>query len=70
MVRPKKTKNAQAKNASLLTAVVILLMSFTYVPDWSAVGVAEGSPLAARFVYPFFMLPRSTPLSTLGASSA
>lgn len=31
MVRQK-----EAKNAALLTAVVILLMSFTYVPDWSA----------------------------------
>lgn len=54
MVRPKKTKNPKAKIASLLTAVAILLMSFTYVPDWSSVGVAEGSPLAPRFVYPFF----------------
>lgn len=49
MVRQK-----EAKNAALLTAVVILLMSFTYVPDWSAVGVAEGCPLAARLVYSFF----------------
>ena len=54
MVRRKKTKNAEAKNVSLLTAVVILLMSFIYIPDWSAVGVAQGCPLAARLVYSFF----------------
>ncbi len=49
MVRQK-----EAKNAALLTAAVILLVSLTYVPDWPAVGVAEGCPLTARFVYPFF----------------
>lgn len=57
MVRQK-----EAKNAALLTAVVIILMSFTYVPDWSRgilpplseVGVAAGSPLSARFLYSFF----------------
>lgn len=49
MVRQKK-----AKNAALLTVAVVLLMSFIYVPDWSAVGVAEGCPWAARLVYPFF----------------
>ncbi|WP_304423465.1 rhomboid family intramembrane serine protease [uncultured Duncaniella sp.] len=49
MVRQK-----EAKNAALLTAVVIILMSFTYVPDWSAVGVAVGCPSAARLVYSFF----------------
>lgn len=49
MVRQK-----EAKNAALLTAVVIILMSFTYVPDWSVVGVAGGCPLAARLVYSFF----------------
>lgn len=49
MVRQK-----EAKNAALLTAVVVILMSFTFVPDWSVVGVAEGAPLAARFVYSFF----------------
>lgn len=57
MVRQK-----EAKNAALLTAVVILLMSFTYVPDWSRgfmpplldVGVAVGSPLSARLLYSFF----------------
>lgn len=54
MVRPRKTKNAEAKNASLLTAVVILIMSFIYIPDWSMIGVAEDCPLAARFVYSFF----------------
>lgn len=49
MVRQK-----EAKNAALLTAVVIILMSFTYVPDWSVVGIAGGCPLAARLVYSFF----------------
>ena len=49
MVRQK-----EAKNAALLTVAVVLLMSFIYVPDWSAVGVAEGCPLVARLVYSFF----------------
>lgn len=49
MVRQK-----EAKNAALLTAVVIILMSFTYIPDWSVVGVAGGCPFAARLVYSFF----------------
>lgn len=54
MVRTKTSENAPAKTAAILTAVVILLMSLTCVPDWSMVGVARCSPLAARFVYPFF----------------
>lgn len=49
MVRQK-----DAKIAALLTAVVIILNSFTYVPDWSIVGVSGGSPLATRIVYSFF----------------
>lgn len=57
MVRQK-----EAKNAALLTAVIILLMSFTYVPDWSLVGVTGGCPLAARFVYSFF---HASPLHAL-----
>lgn len=57
MVRQK-----EAKNAALLTAVVIILMSFTYVPHWSRsilpplseVGVAVGSPVYPRLLYSFF----------------
>ncbi|MCM1077766.1 MAG: rhomboid family intramembrane serine protease [Bacteroides sp.] len=44
----------EAKDTALMTAAVILVMSFIFVPDWSAVGVARCCPLAARFVYPFF----------------
>ena len=44
----------EAKNTALFTAAIITLMSFIYVPDWTMVGVAKGSPLAARFVYSFF----------------
>lgn len=60
MVRQK-----EAKNAALLTAVVIILMSFTFVPDWSVVGIAEGAPLAARFVYSFSCLHVSCPCKCL-----
>lgn len=49
MVREKN-----AKTASLIVAVVILLSSFVYVPDWSVVGVAKGCPLIARFGYSIF----------------
>ena len=49
MVRQK-----EAKNAALITALLILLMSFSYVPDWSAIGIAQGCPLTARLLYPFF----------------
>ena len=49
MVRQK-----EAKNTALFTSVIIILMSLIYVPDWTMVGIATDSPLAARFVYPFF----------------
>ena len=57
MVRQK-----EAKNTALVTAVVIMLMSFTYLFDWSRgilpplpeVGVAVGSSVSARFLYSFF----------------
>lgn len=49
MVRQKN-----AKSATLLTAAVVLLMSLTYIPDWSMVGVADSAALTARLVYPFF----------------
>lgn len=54
MVHPKKTENAKAKAAALISSAVIVLMSFIYVHDWSLVGISTDSPLAARFVYPFF----------------
>lgn len=62
MVRSKKTKNAPAKLAALLTALVILVVSLACIPGWSPgfmpylgnVGVACGSPLSARLLYSFF----------------
>lgn len=47
-------RHKEAKNAALLTAVIIILMPFTFAPDWSVVGITDGSPLATRFVYSFF----------------
>ncbi len=49
MVREK-----EAKAASLIIAVIILLGSFIYVPEWSVVGVAKGCPWAARIGYSIF----------------
>lgn len=44
----------EAKTAALLTAVLILLSAFIYVPDWKVVGVASGCNMPARLVYSFF----------------
>lgn len=41
----------KAKTASLIIAVVILLGSFIYVPDWSVIGVSKGCSLVARMGY-------------------
>ena len=49
MVQEKK-----AKTASLIIAVVILLGSFIYVPDWSVIGVSKGCSLVARMGYSLF----------------
>lgn len=49
MVREKK-----AKTSSLIIAVVIILGSFIYVPDWSVIGVAKGCTFIAWLGYSLF----------------
>ncbi len=49
MVREKK-----AKTTSLIIALVILIGSLIYVPDWTVIGVAKGCPFVARLGYSLF----------------
>ena len=49
MVRQK-----EAKTTALIIAVLTLILSFIYIPDWTMIGVARDCPLAARIVYSLF----------------
>lgn len=47
-------QNESRKALSLIFAVLILILSLVYIPDWQAVGIFRGASLMQRLSFSFF----------------